>query len=332
MPRRRYLLYLLPALLAALSGCNNSVFLSPDEIPGDFQTVTVAPGDSVFIAAPLKGCSWLTLNDFGKLSEQFPGAGDTDAPPTFRYIGGTPPYTVRAWRSVMADDPEASDPSHDWNLDMTVRADSKGVWVRVDQSLSPFGVEGQVEFNYGRDSYFIPLVIKGFPRLEVTAVDCSGLVLSGSGDVIDETERFTLRNAGPDSIGVNIAPFRQAKGSIIFIPSPAQPRLPLADSSPALRLPVPGADGSGVEWVDGLAPYVAGSQPLPSDILPPTVVTIRVPPMTTRRYSVFTSFHTVTATYVATACAPEAGHQEFSIRGKLVVKRPTDFIISYEDL
>ena len=330
MPRRN-LLFLLPAALTLFSACNNSVFLSPDEIPGDFPTVTIAPGDSVFIAAPLKGCEWMTLNDFGRLSRQDPGAPATDEDPTFRSIGGKPPYTLRAWRSVMADDTEANDPSHDWNLDMTVRADGKGVWVRVDQSLSPYSVEGQVEFSYGRDSYFIPLIIKAFPWLEVTAVSCSDLVFSDSGDVIDETESISVRNAGPDSLRVILQPFRQAKGSIIFVPAPSQPRLPLADHSPALSLPVPRADGSGVEWIDGLAPYVAGTQPLPSSLLPTTVATVMVPPMTTRRYTVFTSFHTVAATYVATAVTPEL-EQQFSIRGKLVVKRPTDFIITHEDL
>ena len=328
MPRRN-LLFLLPAALTILAACNNEVFLSPDQIPGDFPTVTVAPGDSLFIPAPLKGCEWMSLNDFGRLSQQDLGAYASEEAPTFRYIGGKPPYAVRAWRSLMADAPEASDPSHDWNLDMTVRADGKGVWVRVDESLSPYSVEGHVEFSYGRDSYFIPLVIKAFPYLQVTAIACSDIVFADSGDVIDEARHFTVSNTGTDSLNVIIEPFNQSRGSITFTPAPGQPRLPLSGNQPPLNLPAPLADGEGMDWIDGLASYQSGSQPFPAALLPAKVVVARVPPMTTRRFNVFTSFHTVTAAYVATATAPEAGYKEHSIRGELVVKRPTDFIISH---
>ena len=226
--------------------------------------------------------------------------------------------------------------SRSWNLDLLVRAEKKGTWIKVRESLSPYPIEAYVSYIYNFGQIDIPLTIQPSSFYQVFSMAYPNGASVSTGFHVEE-ESFRISNTGDSPATVLVNPYHNTHPRVEVNPYPDNTRLPLDSvDAPTVTIPVPALastiyDPMRIELVSNVFRYAPGVTQLIDMPVPEVNHRVTVPAQSTVRVTVEVWMAQCVAEYTATARPADGYGKQYHIHGYLYVYNPVHYSINITD-
>lgn len=321
------------ALLA--TGCNSQVFVSDDDLPPQPEDIPLWPEENVRIELESPAPEALILSGLGNLhaSVWIPGDSVASIIDTEEPIA---PFGARleCMSRQMDLKIEAADTS----------SSSPAITVSLNKWFVPEESKAQLTvcYAYSRRTFNFnipacpPYMLDNLRFISSWDIDS---VASSAHKIVDQ---LTVKNEGPDSIKVDVFPYKNTYVTAIFRPADNTPKLPLDSSSFIItHIPLPTGEKSPYTTDRFYLSYLPKGNVIDEDegdfMLPDEVraikATITVPPESYRTYYLFMGYQVKSAQYDITTFNTEWSQiNPVILTGHLTVSIPYDFIVAYTNL
>lgn len=299
------------ATALTLVSCNDEVFVDAPPTP---DTVRLSPsGGHYAINLQTKETKYLEFyspSGFDGVAWHLGPEGDTIATSN---ITGTPIPGGLALEST--------------SMAMRIMASADGhITIDLDHCYSLSDSRFDLFVTYPYATVTIPVIIEAIEPFVASDITYRSNFLVNPDRRIAEKESIVVENMSADTLTADFQPYYRANAFVSFA---GAPHLPVS-SSAELEVPTPGHDGPGLYGF--MAPFIPGErQAVAATGLPDINVRVKVPPMSSRRYTIFLEYETITARYVVTLSSPSVD-REIKLDGIVKTEYPVDYIIGYNDL